>query len=76
MNEEKIFVYNFIFYLYWRLGYREKVFVVLRFVEDLEKELNLIIYCNEVILNKEFEDSCCLKKFLDEIYNNIKYEKL
>lgn len=76
MNEEKIFAHNFIFYLHWRLGHREKALAALRLAEDLEKEPNLITHCNEVILNKELEDSCRSKKLLDEIYNNIKHEKL
>lgn len=76
INEEKIFAHNFIFYLHWRLGDREKALAALKLAKDLEKEPNLITHCNEVISNKELEQSCRSKKLLAEIYNNIKDERL
>lgn len=76
IKEEKIFAHNFIFYLHWRLGDREKALAALKLAKDLEKEPNLITHCNEVISNKELEQSCRSKKLLDEIYNNIKHERL
>lgn len=71
MKKDNVWNFNFIFYLYWRLGDREKVFDVLKYVEELENELNLIIYCNKILFFKEFEKYYCLKEML-EILKNFK----
>lgn len=38
VNEEKIFVNNFISYLHWRLNYREEAFAASKRAADLELE--------------------------------------
>lgn len=76
VNEEKIFVYNFISYLHWRLGNREKAFAASKLAEELEKEPNLIIRCNKVLFNIELEQHYRSKELLEEIHNNINQKRL
>ncbi|XP_052716890.1 uncharacterized protein LOC128189358 [Crassostrea angulata] len=76
VNEEKIFVNNFISFLHWRLGDREKAFAASKRALELEEEPNLVNRCNEVLFHIELEKHYCSKKLLDEIYEKIKNKRL
>lgn len=72
VDEEKVRNYNFISYLYWRLGDREEAFAASKRAEELENEPNLITHCNKVIFNTELEQHYRSKELLDEITDTIK----
>ncbi|XP_065934463.1 uncharacterized protein [Magallana gigas] len=76
VNEEKIFVNNFISYLHWRLNDREEAFAASKRAAELETEPNLVTHCNKVIFNMELEEHYRSKKLLEEIHNKIKHKRL
>lgn len=53
LNEENIRAYNFISYLFWKLGEREKAFEAIEKAEELDKELNVISLCNKIMFHHE-----------------------
>lgn len=62
VNEEKIVVYNFVSYLQWRLGDREKAFAASKLAEGIEIKPNLITHCKKVIFLMELEQPCRSRK--------------
>lgn len=74
VNEEKIFVNNFISYLHWRLNDREETFAASKRAAELETEPNLVTHCNKVIFNMELEEHYRSKELLEEIHNNINHK--
>lgn len=55
VKKENVRNFNFISYLHWRLGDREKAFDALKHAEELENEPNLITHCNKILFFKELE---------------------
>lgn len=76
VNEEKIFVNNFISYLHWRLNDREEAFAASKRAAELETEPNLVTHCNKVIFNTQLEEHYRSKELLEEIHNTIKHKRL
>lgn len=76
VKKDNVRIFNFISYLHWRLGDREKAFDALKHAEELENEPNLIIHCNKILFFKELEKHYRSKEMLEILKNSKDFKSI
>lgn len=76
VKKENVRNFNFISYLHWRLGDREKAFDALKHAEELENEPNLITHCNKILFFKGLEKHYRSKELLEILKNSKDFKSI
>ena len=73
-NQEIIWIHNFISYLYWKLGDRQKAFEAIERAKTLD-EPSLITFCNEILFNIESAEYSQSEKLMEKLENHTFKQK-
>ena len=73
-NQEIIWIHDFISYLYWKLGDRQKAFEAIERAKTLD-EPSLITYCNEILFNIESAEYSQSEKLMEKLENHTFKQK-
>ena len=72
-NQEIIWIHNFISYLYWKLGDRQKAFEAIEHAKTLD-EPSLITYCNEILFYDGSAEYSQSEKLMEKLSSKNMFE--